>query len=318
MAAVTTIAIGVVFVLLLGEIDLSIGYVSRRRRRRRRPAPAPRRELADQGRRGDRDRRESPVAAIGFAQGWFVAIIGVPVLIRRHAGRAALLAGRAPPVIGDTGTVTIHDQTINNVANYYFRRQGRVSSSLSPAARCSRCRDHRPRPAARRHGITSDNWWSRVPRWSAFIAVVTFFAVHTANNGARLPGLRLLWSSWSFSEGEVAERTTFGRHVYAVGGSAEAARRAGINVPRIRIMRLHDLVGMAALGGVVLASRLASVTSLPPAARSCWTRSRPPSSAARASRGTRHRAQRAAGRPRDRERRQRHQPRRLPRWCSTW
>ena len=34
----------------------------------------------------------------------------------------------------------------------------------------------------------------------------------------------------------LAKRTTFGRHVYAVGGNAEAARRAGINVPRIRVL----------------------------------------------------------------------------------
>ena len=39
----------------------------------------------------------------------------------------------------------------------------------------------------------------------------------------------------------LAKRTTFGRHVYAVGGNAEAARRAGINVPRIRVHRVHDL-----------------------------------------------------------------------------
>ena len=37
---------------------------------------------------------------------------------------------------------------------------------------------------------------------------------------------------WSF----VASHTRFGRHVYAVGGSAEAARRAGIDVDRVRIL----------------------------------------------------------------------------------
>ena len=56
------------------------------------------------------------------------------------------------------------------------------------------------------------------------------------------------------------ERTRFGRHVYAVGGNAEAARRAGINVDRIKIAVLRDLLAcMAALGGIVLASRLRSV-----------------------------------------------------------
>ena len=62
-------------------------------------------------------------------------------------------------------------------------------------------------------------------------------------------------SSWTF----VAKRTTFGRHVYAVGGNAEAARRAGINVARIRIIVFMISGAMAGLGGIVLAARLNSV-----------------------------------------------------------
>jgi D-xylose transport system permease protein len=54
-------------------------------------------------------------------------------------------------------------------------------------------------------------------------------------------------------------RTAFGHHVYAVGGNAEAARRAGINVARVRIAVFTIASAMAALGGIVLASRLRSV-----------------------------------------------------------
>jgi D-xylose transport system permease protein len=54
-------------------------------------------------------------------------------------------------------------------------------------------------------------------------------------------------------------RTSFGRHVYAVGGNAEAARRAGINVPRIRILVFTIAGAMSGLGGIVLAARLQSV-----------------------------------------------------------
>src|SRR5207237_6909287 len=59
--------------------------------------------------------------------------------------------------------------------------------------------------------------------------------------------------------GHVASRTTFGRHVYAVGGDAEAARRAGINVKLIRILVFMISGAMAAMGGVILASRLNSI-----------------------------------------------------------
>ena len=57
----------------------------------------------------------------------------------------------------------------------------------------------------------------------------------------------------------LAKRTTFGRHVYAVGGNAEAARRAGINVARIRIIVFMLSGVMAGVGGIILAARLNSV-----------------------------------------------------------
>ena len=57
----------------------------------------------------------------------------------------------------------------------------------------------------------------------------------------------------------LAKRTSFGRHVYAVGGNAEAARRAGINVARVRILVFMISGIMAGVGGLVLAARLQSV-----------------------------------------------------------
>jgi len=66
----------------------------------------------------------------------------------------------------------------------------------------------------------------------------------------------------------LAKRTTFGRHVYAVGGNAEAARRAGINVPRIRIIVFMISGAMAAIGGIILAANVNSVDLTSAAARS--------------------------------------------------
>jgi D-xylose transport system permease protein len=57
----------------------------------------------------------------------------------------------------------------------------------------------------------------------------------------------------------LAKRTSFGRHVYAVGGNAEAARRAGINVPRIRILVFMISGIMAGVGGIILAANVNSV-----------------------------------------------------------
>ena len=67
-----------------------------------------------------------------------------------------------------------------------------------------------------------------------------------------LAGLYIFWTY-------VLNRTRFGRHIYAVGGNAEAARRAGINVDNVKIACFAICSMMAALGGIVLASRLRSV-----------------------------------------------------------
>jgi len=69
--------------------------------------------------------------------------------------------------------------------------------------------------------------------------------------------LVILFMVWHF----VLSRTRYGRHVYAVGGNAEAARRAGIVVSRIRISVFVICSGMAAVSGIVAASLLQSVQS---------------------------------------------------------
>jgi len=80
-----------------------------------------------------------------------------------------------------------------------------------------------------------------------------------ADSDRGLPYVTLLmlvaYVFWTF----ILNRTRFGRHVYAVGGNAEAARRAGINVDGIRIAVFTISGFMAALGGIILASRLSSV-----------------------------------------------------------
>jgi D-xylose transport system permease protein len=93
------------------------------------------------------------------------------------------------------------------------------------------------------------------------LAAVTFAAVWYLNEDRGVPkvvlilGILLLF--WSF----IASKTRFGRHVYAVGGSAEAARRAGIAVDRVRIQVFMISGFMAGVGGIMLASRLRSVAT---------------------------------------------------------
>jgi D-xylose transport system permease protein len=95
----------------------------------------------------------------------------------------------------------------------------------------------------------------------AGVALVTLGAVGVANSDRGVPqititlGVFLLF--WTF----VTTRTAFGRHIYAVGGSPEATRRAGISVDNVRIAVFAINGFMAGVGGVILASRLRSVAT---------------------------------------------------------
>jgi D-xylose transport system permease protein len=255
MSAVTTIAIGVVFVLLLGEIDLSIGYVS--------------------GIAGvvvaklqfpDSSWEVRGVAAIAIAvlvtaliglfQGGFVAIVGVPSFVVTLAG-LLFWQGVILYSIGDQGVIVIDDSLINNVANYFFSDTAgyliaAIATGLFVLATLAGVFSRR------RHGIYTDNL-VLVAAKIVGLAAIAFGVVYWANEERGFPVsfllvivLLVLWT-W------VAERTTFGRHVYAVGGNAEAARRAGINVRNIRLIVFMISGAMAGLGGVIFASRLNSV-----------------------------------------------------------
>lgn len=93
------------------------------------------------------------------------------------------------------------------------------------------------------------------------IAVIAAAAVYVANQDRGVPQvtltLAIFLAVWTF----IASNTRFGRHIYAVGGSPEAARRAGIDVDRIRIIVFVINGFMAGVGGIILVSRLRSVAT---------------------------------------------------------
>jgi D-xylose transport system permease protein len=257
MAGLTAVAIGVVFVLLLGEIDLSIGSVSG-------VAAVVAAELQLSG----SSHQYPGLVAIFFAllagvliggvQGSFVAFIGVPSFVVTLAGLLffqGLILKALPQSV-----IIIEDNTINNIAGYYFSDTagwiiaalllgGYVLVTLVGVI------------GRRRHGITSDNLVLVAAKLLAVTIGAVFVVDKLNTNGRGIPfaGLLilLLVGFWTY----IAKRTTFGRHVYAVGGNAEAARRAGINVARIRVLVFMISGLMAAMGGIIFASRGLSVNT---------------------------------------------------------
>ena len=91
------------------------------------------------------------------------------------------------------------------------------------------------------------------------MAAATIAVVAVLNSDRGVPLAVLILVAFVAGMQYVATRTLFGRHVFAVGGNAEASRRAGIRVNRIRIIVFGISGAMAAIGGILAASRLLSV-----------------------------------------------------------
>ena len=253
-AAYTTIAMGIVFVLLLGEIDLSVGYVS--------------------GVAGViatilliPDGNEVPTvvaivaalaagAAIGTWHGILFAKVGIPSFVVTLAGLIAW-NGVVLLLIGSRGTVILQDDFIINLANDFLSEGTAwmlmlVCVALYAATQLNEIR------VRRQAGLEQEPYLLPALR-VAGLAIALGVVVYVANQDRGIPYVGVLVAVlllfWSF----VLGRTRFGRYVYAVGGNAEAARRAGINVDRIRIYVFAICSLMAAVGGIILASRLRSV-----------------------------------------------------------
>jgi D-xylose transport system permease protein len=267
MAGTTMLAYGVVFVLLLGEIDLSIGYV----------AGIGALTVAELQLPGSGHQYSGLIAMpiaiavcalIGLLQGSIVAYVGVPSFIVTLAGYLiwqGVILGR----LEVPGSIIIQDRWINYTANYYFS-PGKglliagIITGLYLLAVLLPLRNAHGRRAARK------NWLVTTAKVIG-VAVASFGTVLICNHGIvqdrrlGLPLAGVIMVIFLVLLTFVAKRTTFGRHVYAVGGNAEAARRAGINVPRIRIIVFMISSATAAIGGIILAGYVNSVAlTFPP------------------------------------------------------
>lgn len=255
MAGVTVIAIGVVFVLLIGEIDLSIGYVSG-------VAGVVVAELQLPGSSHDYPGLVAIFvalgvgAAIGAFQGSFIAFVGVPSFVVTLAGLLAW-QGVILKALGTQGVIGIQDHQINDIANYVLTKNWgwaiAIVFTIGYAAAVFGTISSR-----RRAGLPSGNIILSAVR-VLFYAALAFAAVAVCNHSRGVPLVGLIVLFLVVLGAYVAGRTTFGRHVYAVGGNAEAARRAGINVKLIKILVFSISGAMAAMGGIIFASRLNSV-----------------------------------------------------------
>jgi D-xylose transport system permease protein len=261
-APVAVIAMGLVFVLLLGEIDLSAGFASGV------CAAVLAQAVAVRGYPWYVAVLAALVTGvlIGLILGTLVAKVGIPSFVVTLAGFLAfqgtvllLIKGGTNISIGDDVIVAIEN---NNLPPWLGWALVVVVGAGYAAVQLLSLNRRRSR------GLVTEPIALPLARIAGLVLILggsVYFlnlerSINPVINSLRgvpivVPIIGVLLIVWTF----VLRRTAYGRHIYAIGGNKEAARRAGINVDRIRISVFVICSFMAAIGGIIAASRGRSV-----------------------------------------------------------
>jgi D-xylose transport system permease protein len=252
-AAVGTIAIGIVLVLLLGEIDLSVGSVSGL------AAAILAVGMVDQGWPTVVAIIAALVAGlvIGLAYGALFTRFGVPSFVITLAGLLGIL-GLQLYVLGDQGSINIpFESGIVKFAQQTFLPEA-VSYGLVLLAVAlhvvTRLRTNSQRSSA---GLSTTPVMMIGLR-ALVLAVLLLIPTYILNRDRGVSVMFLLFLVLVVIMDFAIRRTRWGRSVMAVGGNVEAARRAGINVKGIYLSVFALCSTFAALGGLLAAGRLAA------------------------------------------------------------
>jgi D-xylose transport system permease protein len=262
IAVIGILSVGIILVLLIGEIDLSVGSVSG-------AAAAVMAVLIT-------NYRISSVAAIlvailvgfliGAMQGFFVGKIHVPSFIVTLAG-LMIWQGAQLFILGNQGTINMRDPFIRSIANALIPPWlGWVIGILAViVVAFTVLQERKNREQA---GLSNPVPSMAISRL-VVIAIAILGAVALMNfdrnqvpNGKPIQGVPssvFIFICFIVVFDLITRFTKFGRHIYTVGGNAEAARRASIEVDRVRIWVFALCSAVAACGGIVAASRLIAV-----------------------------------------------------------
>ncbi|WP_354644847.1 sugar ABC transporter permease [Kitasatospora camelliae] len=249
------IAIGVVFVLLLGEIDLSVGSVS----------GLCAAIFAVMNVTNGVNQWVALLsalvggAAVGFIQGFFFAKVGVPAFVVTLAGNLGW-NGLMLQILGTSGTVNLpgNDIVSKLYTTIYSQQIAAYGAALIGVLLFlgSALLDTRRRRAA---GVPFRTTTDIVLR-TAVVAIVAFVVAYTLNQYKGLPLALLIFLIFIVVLEFMLRRTAYGREIFALGGNIEGARRAGINVAFIRITVFMICSTMAAVGGLFNAGQIQSAS----------------------------------------------------------
>jgi D-xylose transport system permease protein len=251
-AAVATISIGVVLILLLGEIDLSVGAASGL--------------CASVMAVLMVNRHVSPIlavvaalavgATIGLFNGFMITRFQIPSFVVTLAGSLTLV-GLQLYVLGETGTINLSDNFVTRLTSTFFPPLvGWTLTVVAIGLTLAFALTGRARRVKAGLSVGPIRYlYLRVG-----VIALSFAALMIVVNQDRgLPLAVVIVFTLALGFSYLTERTRFGRHIFAVGGNDEAARRSGIKINNVRIIVFVLGSTLAAAGGVLAASRLMAV-----------------------------------------------------------
>ncbi|MFI9586751.1 sugar ABC transporter permease [Streptomyces sp. NPDC052236] len=249
------IAVGIVFVLLLGELDLSVGSIS---------GLAAAAFAVLNVNNGVPEWLAVIVAvlagtAAGTIQGFSFARTRVPAFVVTLAG---LLTwnGLMLYILGTSGTVNLDENgLVAKLTSYYFTNDGVAYGVAAIGAGMVFLVSYQG--MQRRKAVSMPHRSLRgIAVRTGVLAVIAFATAYLLNRFQGLPLALLIFLVVVAGLDIVLRRTHYGRQVYALGGGVEAARRASLSVTRVQTAVLAVSGTMAAVGGLFLASRITSVS----------------------------------------------------------
>ncbi|WP_371664985.1 sugar ABC transporter permease [Streptomyces sp. NBC_00280] len=249
------VAVGIVFVLLIGEIDLSVGSLA---------GLAGALFAALNVNLGMTEWLAVVIAvicgtAIGAIHGFLFARFRVPAFVVTLAGLLAW-SGLMLYLLGPDSSIHFsEDGLVATLTSRYFSAP---VLTYGLAALCTATyllvslRHHGRRAGAGMPCRSVAEIWLR----TALLAAVAFATVSVLGRFEGLPLALLIFLGVIVASDLLLRRTPYGRQVLALGGGVEAARRAGVDVTRVRISVFMVSGTLAAVGGLFVASRFTSAS----------------------------------------------------------
>lgn len=254
VAAVATISMGVVMVLLLGEIDLSVGSVSGL-------AGSITAVLVTQENWNPLLGMGVALLAgvmIGFVQGVIVTFLQLPSFIITLAGLLTW-QGVHLAILVATGTINITDAVVVGLTGAFIPNLVAIGIAVLSVAAFTVFLITKPR-RRRKAGLSSPPLRTSliIPVTGLIVLEAMLLVIFFADRGVSLVVLFVVGIAVLMNV--ILTSTPYGQHLFAVGGNSDAAERAGIRVRGIRVSAFVMASTFASLGGILAASRLQAAT----------------------------------------------------------